>query len=194
MRTNSAYAVQQVLLDTPTLRDRLIQTGLYRSNRCRVPLRLIEARPTPSRPWRGWLTTTLDPAVLPAADVPGLYAQRWRSEEAFLVTKRLLNLAYLPAGAFNAIALQVWTTWLLYAVLIDLSDAVAEALGQPLERVSVEMVYRGLYHYRRAVERGLAADPVAYLAAPEQRDLGILKRRRPARERAPGQRRPDPNL
>lgn len=182
LRAKAAFDVAAVLQDTPTVRDRLIRTGLYRSNPCRVPLRLIEVRPTPESAWSGWVTTVLDPTVLPAADVPALYAQRWRIEEAFLLTKRLLNLSYLPAGAFNALALQVWTTWLLYAVLIDLSDAIADALGVPLARISVEMVYRGLYHFRQAVNRGEAEDPVAYLAAPQQRDLGIVKRRRKYRE------------
>jgi len=36
-------------------------------------------------------------------------------------------------------------TWLLYAVLVDLTDAVAEALEQPFANVSLEMVYRSLY-------------------------------------------------
>ena len=38
--------------------------------------------------------------------------------------------------------MQRWATWLLYAVLVDLTDAVAEALEQPMAQVSLEMVYR----------------------------------------------------
>jgi hypothetical protein len=173
-RAKTAFRVKAVLNETGGVRDRLIQVGLYRSNRCRHPLRLGELWDGTS--WRGYLTNALDPQVLPPPDVAALYAYRWRIEEAFLVTKRLLNLSYLPAGAFNAVALQVWTTWLLYAVLLDLCDAVAEELAVPLERISVELVYRGLYHFQRAYERGEAADPVAYFSAPAQRDLGVLKR------------------
>ncbi len=90
------------------------------------------------------LTNALDPEVLPAGDVVALYAQRWRIEEAFLQTKRRLGLSYLWSGAFNAIAVQVWATWLLYATLIELTDAVAQELDHPLDALSVEMVYRGL--------------------------------------------------
>ena len=82
-----------------------------------------------------------------------------------------------------AVALQVWASWLLYAVLVDLSDAVAEQLDVPLQSISFEMVYRGLYYFTEAHQRGLADDPVAYLAAPAQSDLGIVKRRRKSRER-----------
>ena len=57
-----------------------------------------------------------------------LYGRRWKIEEAFLVVKRLLGLSYLWTGSLNGIKLQIWVTWLMYAVLVDLSDAVAEAV------------------------------------------------------------------
>ena len=60
-------------------------------------------------------------------------------------------------------------------VLVDLSDAVAEAVQLPLERISMEMVWRGLYHFNHAYNTGKATDPIAYLAAPENLDLGVIK-------------------
>ncbi len=74
---------------------------------------------------------------------------------------------------------QRWATWLLYAVLVDLTDAVATALHRPAATVSLEMVYRGLYHFTQAVQRGqaTATDPVTYLAANASW-LGMLKRPR----------------
>jgi hypothetical protein len=179
-RALTAFTVQQVLLETPTARDRIVRLGQYRSNPCAHPVRLIEVRVGAG--WHGYLTNVLDPARLSAADAADLYARRWRIEEAFLLVKRLLGLAYLWTGAVNGIALQAWATWLLYAVLVDLSDAVAEELNVPLDRLSLEMVYRGLYFFCGAYQRGEATDPVAYLAA--QPDLGIVKRRRKSRERA----------
>ena len=111
-----------------------------------------------------------------------LSGQRWRIEEAFLLVKRLLGLAYLWTGAANGLALPIWATWLLYAMLIDLRDAVAEELQVPLERISVEMVFHSLYFFAVAYHRGEATDPVRYLAS--QPDLGIVKRRRKPREPA----------
>jgi len=78
-------------------------------------------------------------------------------------------------GSLNGIKLQIWATWLIYAVLVDLSDAVAEAVQLPLERISMEMAWRGLYHFNDAYHRGLAHDPISYLAALENRDLGGIK-------------------
>jgi hypothetical protein len=178
-KADAAFAVERVLHASPTARDRIIRLGKYRSNRCAHPVRLVEVRVGTT--WRTYLTNILDPATLPLPDVVDLYRRRWDVESAFLLVKRLLDLSYLWTGAFNGIAMQVWTTWLLYAVLVDLADDVADTLGVPLERVSLEMVFRGLYYFCLVAARGEAHDPVAYLAA--QPDLGILKATRPKRAR-----------
>ena len=174
---HSVCAVDQVLVDTPTLRDRRVRLG-QRRNPCHSPLRLIEVNVAGT--WHGYLTNEWDPARLPPELVVALYGQRWRIEEAFLLVKRLLGLAYLWTGAANGLALQIWATWLLYAVLVDLSDAVAEELNLPLQRISVEMVFRSLYFFAGAYHRGEATDPVTYFAT--QSDLGIVKRLRKPRE------------
>ena len=74
--------------------------------------------------------------------------------------------------------MQIWGTWLFYAVLVDLGDAVADELSLPFDQISLEMIYRGLYHFYVAHQKGFASDPVKYFAAPENRDLGIVKRQR----------------
>ena len=75
----------------------------------------------------------------------------------------------------NGIQLQIWGTWLFYAVLVDLGDAVAEELSLPFDQISLEMIYRGLYHFSVAYQKGIATDPVKYFAARENQDLGIVK-------------------
>jgi hypothetical protein len=162
------------------VRDRVVELGLDRSNPCAHPVRVVEVKVGKSG--RPYATNALDPAVLSAADVVDPYDRRWTIGEAFLVTKRLLGLSYLWPGAYNAIAVQVWASWLLYAVLVDLSDGIAEELGQPLDAMGLEMTYRGLSHDTGAFQRGEAGDDlVAWFAA--QDDLDLVKRRRPARER-----------
>ena len=183
-RSDACYQVLQVLQETATVRDQIIQFGQFRSNPCRHPLRLIEVQV--GTQWYQYLTNVLDPQVLAPWDVADLYALRWRIEEAFSLVKRLLGLSYLWTGAANGIQLQVWCTFLLYAVLIDLCDAIAEVRHLPLDRISVEMVYRGLYHFTHAFQQGEATDPVAYLAA--QDDLGIVKRLRSPRTQFDNQR------
>ncbi len=88
-----------------------------------------------------------------------------------------MGLAYFHTGAVNGIPVHVWATWLLYTVLGDLTDAVAEELHQPLAALSLEMPYRRLDHFTQAAQRGETSDPVAYLAA-EAKSRGLLKRPR----------------
>ena len=63
-------------------------------------------------------------------------------------------------------------------MLVDLGDAVADELSLPFDSISLEMIYRGLYHFSVAHQKGLTSDPVQYFAAPENQDLGIVKRSR----------------
>ncbi len=65
-----------------------------------------------------------------------------------------------------------------YAVLVDLGDAVADELSLPFDSISLEMIYRGLYHFYVAHQQGKATDPIKYFAAPENQDLSIVKRQR----------------
>ena len=111
-------------------------------------------------------------------EVIAAYGCRWHIETTFLLVKRLLNLAYLWVGSLNGVQLQVWATFLFYAILIDLCDEIAGYLHLPLDRISVEMVFRGLYFYHAAVSQGYSQGAVEYLAEKADR-LGIIKRQRP---------------
>lgn len=172
-KSNLAYTVIQEFSLTHGLKDRLIAIGKDKQGNPRLQLRLIEIRK--GNGWYRYVTSVLEPKVLPPYVVVDLYSRRWRIEDAFHLVKRLLGLAYLWTGSLNGIKLQIWATWLMYAVLVDLSDAVAEAVQLPLERISMEMVWRGLYHFNHAYNTGQATDPAAYLAAPENRDLSVIK-------------------
>lgn len=68
---------------------------------------------------------------------------------------------------------------MVYLIVLDLSDAVAEVLNKPLLAISVEMVYRGLSYFGQAFAKGQADDPVAYLVL-HAKLLGIVKRSLPA--------------
>ena len=172
-KSNLAYTVIQSFSLTAGLQDRLIEVGRTERGEPLLRLRLVEIRK--GKGWYRYLTSVLDPEILPPYVVADLYARRWRIEEAFHLVKRLLGLAYLWTGSLNGIKLQIWATWLMYAVLVDLSDAVADAVQLPFERISMEMVWRGLYHFNHAYHTGQAKDPVAYLAAAENRDLAVVK-------------------
>lgn len=175
-KSNAVYQIERVIRKESSVHDRVVRLG-GQTSRCRHSMRLIEY--LYQGKWYRYLTNVQDPEVLPAEYVVALYYQRWRIEDAFNIVKRLLGLAFFWVGSSNGVQVQLWATWLLYAVLVDLTQAVAEKLNQPFRALSLEMVYRGLYHFTQASHRGETTDPIAYLAAPEQKDLGILKRKRP---------------
>jgi hypothetical protein len=170
-KSNLAFELADTLFENAKVRDRLIWVGTGEAHQ---QLRLVEILYRGK--WFRYLTNELDAERLPTAYVVALYWQRWRIEDAYNIVKRLLGLAYFWCGAQNAVRLQVWATWLLYVVLIDLTDAVAEALHLPFIKISIEMVYRSLYFFTQARQRGAATDVVTYLAQ-NAKLLGIVKRK-----------------
>lgn len=183
LKTNAQYESISILSQSPTHRDTLIRLGTGYQGNPILNLRLVEIRHGSS--WYRYLTSVLKPEVLPPYILADLYSRRWRIEESFLLLKRLLGLSYLWTGSINGIKLQLWATWLFYVILIDLSDEVASELTLPFDSISIEMVFRGIYHFTQALNQGFATDIIAYLTAPENRDLGIVKSLRPKRAKPP---------
>ncbi len=178
-KSNLAYTGARSWIETSQVRDELVWIG---SGADRQQVRLVQV--LVGTTWRRYLTNELDRDRLPAAYIAALYGQRWRIEEAYALVKRLLGLAYFWTGSENGVALQLWATWLLYAVLIDLTDAVAARRSCLFAALSVEMTYRSLYYFTSAHQQGKATDLVPYLA--ENADwLGILKRKRKRKTPAP---------
>ncbi len=60
-------------------------------------------------------------------------------------------------------------------MLVDLGDAAADEAGVSFKHISLEMLYRGLYHFSVAVHHGKATDPVHYFTAPANQDLRVSK-------------------
>jgi hypothetical protein len=173
LKAKASIQVLKIFSYDYSVKDQLINLGTGRGGTPVLTLRLIEIKVGKSS--YSYITSVLDPQVLPPYVVADLYRQRWRIEEAFHTVKRLLGLSYLWTGSINGVKLQVWVTWLFYAVLVDLGDAVADELSLPFERISLEMIYRGLYHFSVAYDKGKATDPVKYFAAKENHDLDVVK-------------------
>ena len=131
-KSNAAYQVTKILHKSANLTDSLIVLGEKQ-----MPMRLVEMHYKGK--WYRYLTSEFDPERLPPAYIVALYWQRWRIEDAYKTVKRLLGLAYFWVGSSNGIALQLWATWLMYAVLVDLTDDVADSLALPYNQISMEI-------------------------------------------------------
>jgi Transposase DDE domain len=157
LNNKASFTVESVFTNSYSIRDRIVTMGASNQKTPWIAMRLVEIRVGKS--WYSYLTSVLDPLILPPYVVADLYSRsgcapvgsvlshtngreppvrcaapdhgsapsRWRIEEAFNTVKRLLGLSYLWTGLLNGIKLQIWGTWLFYAVLVDLGDAVADA-------------------------------------------------------------------
>jgi len=94
VKVNAKIQYEQVFTDGFTLRDRLVRIGSGTKKTPIVTLRLIEVKVGKS--WHTYLTSVLNPEVLPPYVVSDLYGKRWRIEDAFNVVKRLLGLRAYP--------------------------------------------------------------------------------------------------
>lgn len=171
-KKNLAYEVSTCIAETPFYRDSIVWIG---KDETRQQVRLIEV--LHGNKWRRYLTNELDVDRLPARECVALYHQRWSIERAFFVVKRLLGLAYFWSGAQNAVEFQLWSIWMVYTILIDLTDEVASLMRLPFNRISIEMVYRSMYYYCKAVKNGSFASLPAFLVE-RAKHLGIVKRKR----------------
>ena len=175
MRKKTGQKVMTTLSSGTFYKDEIIKMGKYRSNPCNHEVCLVSV--LWGKTWYYYLTNVKDPQILSAGQVCELYRRRWKVEEAFLLTKRLLGLSYLWVGGSNGVEIQIYATWIFYACLNDLCSSVAIELGQPKERISVEMVFRGLYQFSRSVLRGESIDVVSYLVK-NYKMLGLIKQER----------------
>ena len=130
LKAKASFTTQQIFTQTDSVKDRLIILGTKRKNAPQLTVRLIEVRF--GNIWYSYITSVTEPRILPPFVVADLYRRRWRIEEAFNTVKRLLGLSFLWTGSLNGVKLQIWATWLFYAVLVDLGDAIADELGLPL--------------------------------------------------------------
>lgn len=173
-KSNTHYKVVKQLASSETAHDYIVQLGRGES-KCASLMRLIEVKV--SAQWYRYISNVLDPALLSGGDVVALYGCRWSIESAFGLVKRQLGMSYFFSESENAVQLQVWLSWLAYSILVDLSDDVAEGLGLEYERISVTMVYRGLYHYARSYADDPSLELISYLVH-HAKVLGLVKQLR----------------
>jgi len=79
IKSNAAFEVERILSSDYTLRDRLICFKTGDKNQPLLRLRLVEVRQ--GKTMYGYITSVLDPQVLPPYAVADLYGRRWRIEE-----------------------------------------------------------------------------------------------------------------
>jgi transposase len=124
------------------LLDALIYLGAYRADRAAHAVRLIEIG-VGGQTYR-YLTNVLDPRVLPAWQVAGLYQRRWDIETAFNLIKTHLGLHLLFSAHAKALLQQIYATFVIAQVVLGLRAEIAKRAGADLREVSVALLVRHL--------------------------------------------------
>ncbi len=97
---------ERLFTNSYSIRDRIVKMGAGNQTTPCITMRLVEIRVGKS--WYSYLTSVLDPLILPPYVVADLSSRRWRIEEAFNTVKRLLGLSYIWTGSLNGIKLQLY--------------------------------------------------------------------------------------
>ncbi len=84
LKKGASIKVEQVFTDSYSIRDHKVRLGSGTKRTPYVIVRLIEVRSKSC--WHSYVTSVLDPEVLPPYVVVDLYRKRWRIEQAFNVT------------------------------------------------------------------------------------------------------------
>ena len=106
LNNKAAFSVERVFTNSYSIRDQVVSMGAGTKTIPCITMRLVEIRM--GKTWYSYLTSVLDPAILPPYVVADLYGRRWRIEEAFNTVKRLLGLSYIWTGSLNGIKLQIY--------------------------------------------------------------------------------------
>ena len=104
LKAKAALEVLQPLSKSPWHRDSVVRLGKGYQGNPILTLRLIEVRV--GKQWHTYLTSVLDPEVLPPGVVADLYQRRWRIETLFQVVTEnfegeIQTLGYPPAALFS---------------------------------------------------------------------------------------------
>ena len=106
LNNKASFTVESAFTNSYSIRDRIVTMGAGNKTTPCITMRLVEIKM--GKAWYSYLTSVLDPLILPPYVVADLYGRRWRIEEAFNIVKRLLGLSYIWTGSLNGIKLQLY--------------------------------------------------------------------------------------
>lgn len=139
-----SYQVNDVIYRAEQACDQIVLLS-NGSQISKKPMRLIEIQFEGQ--WERYLTSLTDPEQMTIEHVRTLCNPYNYIDRAFHIVHRLILSEHgnLPGdtwtNASNGVQVQVWTLWVLYAILVDLADTVDEVLHQPFDTLSPQPIY-----------------------------------------------------
>jgi hypothetical protein len=173
-RYDKTFAVTHTLTTAQGVIDELGFCGTWRADKGQTLLRRITL-PVPGGRPRTYLTSVLDPQVLPPIAVAQLYARRWDVELAFATIKRGLGLHLIWSTQWVMITLQIWATLVIFQIASGFRAELARRAAVSVFDVSMTLLLQRLPRIAQGPQG--RADAIGYLVS-RGRYGGII---RPAR-------------
>ena len=143
LHTLSKYKIIKVMYQDNMICDSLI--NLAGSKKVKSNMRLVSVKIGDNT--HHYITNVLDINKLNAKDIFLLYEKRWNIEKTFNYVKRTLNLSYLWSSDPNIIETQVYITFIIYNVMLNLIGDVSKLLNTDTERISFHMIKKSFFLY-----------------------------------------------
>ena len=163
LRHKTSYEVVAVLAQHGETLDALVWLGVYRADRAKHLVRLVQFRQ--GGVLRRYLTNVRDPALLPAAEVARLYARRWDIELAFKLLKREVGICLWWSTKDVVIQQQLLGALILSQIILALRVEVAARAQVDVFDVSLPLLVRYLPQFAAQGEDPLDAFVRGGLAA-----------------------------
>ena len=169
--------MQQVFYQDAQTFDGLVWLGNYRADQAAHAVRLV--RFTVGSTTFSYLTTVLDPLVLPVREIARLYARRWEIEVAFKLVKRHLGLHPRWSAKDAMLVHHVWAVLIIAQILQALRLEIAARAGVDLLEVSLPLLVQSAPQLAAA-----GRDPVEVFVT-EGRRFGFIRASRRTSIQAP---------
>lgn len=179
LRAKTSYEIIHVYHEDQEegILDCVAWLGKHRSDRAAHAVRLVRFKV--GEKTYSYVTSVLDPELLPLQEMADLYARRWDFELAIKLVKRHLGLHVLWSCKQVVVQEQVWAVLIIAQILQALRMEVAARARVPKDEVSMELLVR---YMPRFAQRGL--DPVKEIVE-QGRALGFIRPSRRIKRQAP---------
>lgn len=138
MKNKVTFEIVHVHYQRKDTLDALIWLGVYRADRTKHLVRLVQFRH--GSELRRYITNVRDPKLLPLHRIAELYARRWDIEMAFKLVKRELKLHLLWSANQEMVLLQVWAVLIISQVFQALRKEIAGKAGVDVFDVSMTLM------------------------------------------------------
>lgn len=102
-----------------------------------------------------YITNVLSVDMLNAKDIHYIYSRRWNIEKTFHYVKRYLNLSYLWSNHPNIIEIQVYVSFMVYNVVVDIIRMISKDTSIPQDRISFSKVKKSFFHFIHSKTKSL---------------------------------------